>query len=51
MVLLQHKIFMPESYIRNGRRVDGVWQYSMQDCSEEFRQEFPNVVLHYDNFR
>lgn len=52
MVLLQqHKSFMVESYFRSGRRVEGVWQYSIQESFEEFRQEFPNLVLPYNTFR
>lgn len=52
MVLLQeHKIFIVESYFRNGRRVEGVWQYSIQDCFEEFQQQFPDIVITYDTFR
>jgi hypothetical protein len=41
---------MLESYFRNDRRVDGIWQYSIQDCFDDFRQEFLDV-LPYDNFR
>lgn len=52
MALLQeHKIFMVEAYFRSGHRVEGVWQYSIHDCFEEFRQEFPNLVLPYNTFR
>ena len=51
MVLLQeHKIFIVESYFRNGRRVEGVWQYSIQDGFEEFQQQFPDIVITYDTF-
>lgn len=52
MVLSQeHRRFMVESYFRNGRRVDGAWNYSIHDCLEEFRAEFPAVVIDYDLFR
>ncbi|RZB39427.1 hypothetical protein BDFB_015339, partial [Asbolus verrucosus] len=38
-----HKTFMIESYLRNGREVEGEWQYFVSDCLEEFRNEFPNL--------
>lgn len=48
---IQHKSFMVESYFRNGSKIDGQWQYSLQDCLEEFRNEFPNFIFDYDSFR
>lgn len=45
------KSFMIESYFRNGRKVDGEWQYSIQSCLEEFQEQFPNVAIDFDSFR
>ncbi|RZC38647.1 hypothetical protein BDFB_013751 [Asbolus verrucosus] len=36
---------MLESYFRNGRKIDAVWQYVIADCLEEFRNEFSGVVF------
>ncbi|RZB84951.1 hypothetical protein BDFB_014977, partial [Asbolus verrucosus] len=36
---------MLESYFRNGRKINGQWSYSLQDCINEFREEFPHIVL------
>lgn len=47
----EQRRFMVESYFRNGRRVEGAWHYSIQDCLEEFRAEFPAVAVDYDRFR
>ncbi|RZC42140.1 hypothetical protein BDFB_014303, partial [Asbolus verrucosus] len=46
-----HKTFMIESYFRNGRKVEGEWQYSVSDCLEEFRNEFPNLAVDENSFR
>ncbi|RZC43022.1 hypothetical protein BDFB_014140 [Asbolus verrucosus] len=27
---LEHKAFIVESYFRNGQKIDGVWEYSVQ---------------------
>ncbi|RZC36959.1 hypothetical protein BDFB_013900 [Asbolus verrucosus] len=40
-----YKTFMIESYVRNGRKVEGEWQYSVSDCLEELRNEFPNLAV------
>ncbi|RZB66684.1 hypothetical protein BDFB_008694, partial [Asbolus verrucosus] len=40
---------MLESYFRNGRRIDVVWQYNITNRLEEFRNKFP-VVVQYDQF-
>ncbi|RZC40620.1 hypothetical protein BDFB_015163, partial [Asbolus verrucosus] len=48
---LEQKTFLVESYFRNGTKVDGVWTYSVQNCMEEFRTEFPEVVLVYRQFQ
>lgn len=45
------KTFMVESYFRNGRKVDGLWSYSIQECYQEFSAEFPELALQYDKFR
>ncbi|RZC36811.1 hypothetical protein BDFB_013083, partial [Asbolus verrucosus] len=48
---LEQKTFLVESYFRNGTKVDGVWTYSVQNCMEEFRTEFLEVVLVYRQFQ
>ncbi|RZC32120.1 hypothetical protein BDFB_011794, partial [Asbolus verrucosus] len=45
------KKFMLEAYFRNGTKNDGVWQYSIGACYEEFREEFPQEVFDYEKFR
>jgi hypothetical protein len=47
----EQKIFVVESYFRNGHLIDGEWQYSIKACFEEFRRQFPNSVLTYNTFR
>ena len=37
---LEHKVFLVQSYYRNGLEVDGEWTYSMKACKEEFQFEF-----------
>lgn len=46
----EQQVFMLEAYFRNGRKVDGLWTYSRQDCLEEFRTEFPEVIVDYNHF-
>jgi hypothetical protein len=46
----QHKVFMVMSYFRNGVKIDGVWQYSLALCMEEFG-EFPDIAVEYTQFR
>jgi hypothetical protein len=41
----QHKVFMVMSYFRNGVKIDGVWQYSLALCMEEFGKEFTDISL------
>ncbi|RZC33770.1 hypothetical protein BDFB_014795, partial [Asbolus verrucosus] len=36
---------------RNGRKVEGEWQYSVSDCLEEFRNEFSNLAVDENSFR
>jgi hypothetical protein len=43
----QHKVFMVISYFRNGVKIDGVWQYSLALCMEEFGEEFPDIAVKY----
>lgn len=45
------KIFIVESFFRNGNKIGGVWNYSMHDCFDEFRTEFPDVAVTFHNFR
>ncbi|RZC34483.1 HTH 24 domain containing protein [Asbolus verrucosus] len=40
-----------ESYFRNATNVNAVWTYSAQNCMEEFRAEFPEVVVIYRQFQ
>ncbi|RZC33682.1 hypothetical protein BDFB_015130, partial [Asbolus verrucosus] len=47
---LEHKAFIVESYFRNGQKIDGVWEYSVQDAWNEFREEFPNDIVDYAHF-
>jgi hypothetical protein len=35
------------SYFRNGVKIDGVWQYSLALCMEEFGEEFPDIAVKY----
>ncbi|RZC32279.1 hypothetical protein BDFB_014716, partial [Asbolus verrucosus] len=42
---------MVEAYLRNGRKVEGVWEYSISACIEEFRTEFPEMLFEYEKFR
>ncbi|RZC39281.1 hypothetical protein BDFB_015128 [Asbolus verrucosus] len=46
-----HKKFMLEAYFRTGTKNDGVWQYSIGAYYEEFREEFPQEVFNYEQFR
>ncbi|RZC27715.1 hypothetical protein BDFB_014289 [Asbolus verrucosus] len=47
----EQKIFIVESYFRNGHLVVGVCQYSIQSCFVEFRQQFPDAVLTHNTFQ
>lgn len=40
----QHKVFMIKAYYRSGVVVNGEWTYSIQDCFDQFRDEFGDVV-------
>ena len=42
---------MVEAYHRKDRKIDGEWKYSIQTAYEEFRNEFPDEVFDYNNFR
>jgi hypothetical protein len=35
---------MVRSYYRNGVKADGVWQYSLALCIEEFPEEFSSGI-------
>lgn len=48
---LEQKAFMIECYFRNGTKVNGIWAYSIQSCLEEYRAEFPDVVVDYKLFQ
>jgi hypothetical protein len=39
------------SSFRNGMKIDGVWQYSLALCMEEFVEEFPDIAVEYTQFR
>jgi hypothetical protein len=43
---LPHKIFL-ENYFRSGRLENGQYLYSINQCIQEFRQYFPNLVITY----
>lgn len=52
MFTINHKVFLIESYFRNGVKLEnGEWSYSLQPCIEEFRAEFPNFPTTYDSLR
>ncbi|RZC35956.1 hypothetical protein BDFB_014711, partial [Asbolus verrucosus] len=44
MFTQEQKIFIVESYFRNGHLVVGVWQYSIQTCFVEFYQQFSDAI-------
>jgi hypothetical protein len=46
----EQKIYIVESYFRSGHLIDGEWQYSIEACCEEFRQQFPDATLTYNIF-
>lgn len=47
-----HKVFIIESYFRNGERLaNGEWSYSLHRCAEEFRERFPDVQIPYNELR
>jgi hypothetical protein len=46
----EQKIYIVESYFRNGHLIDGEWQYSIEACFEEFRLQFPDAALTYNIF-
>ncbi|RZB41362.1 hypothetical protein BDFB_009831 [Asbolus verrucosus] len=46
----QQKIFIVEAYLRSGRKVEGVCEYSISPI-EEFRTEFPEMLFEYEKFR
>ncbi|RZC34178.1 hypothetical protein BDFB_015106 [Asbolus verrucosus] len=41
----EQKSFMLESYFRNGHKTDGVFQYNIPNCLEEFQNELPGVIF------
>jgi hypothetical protein len=45
------KLFLTESYFRNGTKIGGVGVYSMQNCIEKFQAEFPNSGVDYIQFK
>ncbi|RZB40044.1 hypothetical protein BDFB_014373 [Asbolus verrucosus] len=47
----QQKIFIVEAYLRNSRKVVGVWEYSISACIEEFHTEFPEMLFEYEKFQ
>ena len=48
---LEHKIFMIKPYFRNRRKINGVWEYSIQAAWDKFRKEFPNNIVRVTKFR
>lgn len=52
MVLtVQQKTFLVECYFRNGVKVNGIWQYSVPDCFQDFRNEFPEIIMEFKHFQ
>lgn len=46
-----HNKFIVEAYFRSGiRNQNGIWDYSYQNCHQQFQEEFPNVEYTYDCF-
>lgn len=45
-----HKRRMFEMYLRSGQHINGEWVYSTRDAFEDFREEFPDIVVHFDSF-
>ncbi|RZC00548.1 hypothetical protein BDFB_004971 [Asbolus verrucosus] len=41
----EHKIFITESYFRNGVIENGEWRYSSRTCLQEFRQNNSIVCI------
>ncbi|RZC37821.1 hypothetical protein BDFB_014770 [Asbolus verrucosus] len=41
---------MVEAYLRNSRKVEGVWEYSISACTEEFHTEFSEILFEYGKF-
>lgn len=39
------KVFIIESYFRNGTKVIGVRQYSLQFCLQKFQPEYPQMIV------
>ncbi|RZC37319.1 hypothetical protein BDFB_011348 [Asbolus verrucosus] len=46
----EQKMFVLESYLRSGHKIDTIWQYNIPHCLEVFRNEFLEVVFHNDQF-
>jgi hypothetical protein len=44
-ICVQRGLLFAESYFRSGRKVNGSWIYSVQNCLEEFIAEFLNVIV------
>jgi hypothetical protein len=44
---LAHKIFLLENYFRSGRLGNEQYVYSINQCMQEFGQQFPNLVTIY----
>ncbi|KAF5299280.1 hypothetical protein FQA39_LY02453 [Lamprigera yunnana] len=46
-----HNIFIVEAYFRSGIMTErGVWDYSYQNCYEQFHQEYPDLDFTYNTF-
>jgi hypothetical protein len=47
----EQKIFMIESYFRNGQQDEnGTWVYQIAPAFQEFTENFPNVAVLYEQF-
>lgn len=46
---LEENTFIIETNFRSGRLENEKWQYSIQECKEQFRRKYTdkNVVLHH----
>ena len=50
MFTLAEKTFLIKCYFRNGRKVNGIWIYSIDECIEDFRNNFSNAAFTHQQF-
>jgi hypothetical protein len=47
---LEYKAFIVESYFRNERKIDVVWEYFVQEVWNEYHGQFPDNIFGYAHF-